>query len=137
MSDYYIQLNFFNIYKINVNNWLKINRNYFWSVLTPTRWLTVTATPIMRGVMALLSGLAASHTPQTTNTKINARKNSTPNPCTGVIPSASFTTPRKSSSLSFERALRIAEPAIAPTHCATTYKMPLIIGTCDYESESC
>ena len=134
MSGYLIKLNFFNIYKIKVKNWLGTVFVIRIKVLTPTRWPTVTATPIMRGVMALLSGLAASHTPQTTNTKINARKNSTPNPCTGVIPSASFTTPRNSSSLSFERALRIAEPAIAPAHCATTYKMPLIIGTCELES---
>ena len=74
--------------------------------------------PIIRGAIPLLSGFPESQEPQTTTTRTRARKNSIPKPCTGEI-LFRLTAPRlparKFSSV--ERALKKADPAIAPAHC--------------------
>ena len=86
--------------------------------LTAVRWHTVTVSPIIRGAIPLLSGFPASQAPQTTMTRIKARKNSIPKPCTGVI-LVRLTDPSLLSwkVASAESALKIADPVIAPTHC--------------------
>lgn len=77
---------------------------------------------LVNSLRATSPGLLPSQTPKTVKTKIKPRKNSKPNPCSGVKLGASVVCPNPPWYKSGNRALSDAVPAVAPAHCTKMYK---------------
>lgn len=71
--------------------------------------------------MLKIPGLLPSQTPKMVKIKMKPKKNSRPNPCSGVNSGASVVCPRPPWYKSGKSAFNEAVPATAPAHCTTIY----------------
>ena len=75
-------------------NW-RVQSCILMCVLTTARCPIAMVSPMATGASPFTSGRFTSHTPNTTSTSTNPRKNSTPKPCKGVTPFASVVIPNR------------------------------------------